>query len=246
VVNRTFERAQEMAERIGGIAVPYDRLYESIAESDIVISSTAATEYVITKRDLAPVSRARTLPLFLIDIAVPRDIDPAVNDLGGVFLYDIDDLSGVVESNLEERMTEARRAEGIIDEEMAAFYAWVESMEVVPTVAAIRAKAEVIRQMELEKALKRLDLSEKDRKTVEALSCAIVNKMLHGPTARLKKAASGRDGYEYVEVARALYGLEDSEERNGPGAFRNLLNLRAREIVEKQKETGDTFGDCGA
>ncbi|MDO8848009.1 MAG: glutamyl-tRNA reductase [Coriobacteriia bacterium] len=246
VVNRTFERAQEMAARFSGTAVPYESLYEAVRESDIVISSTAATEYVVTKRDLAPVSRTRTRPLFLIDIAVPRDIDPAVNDLGGVFLYDIDDLNGVVSSNLEERMSEAHRAEGIIDEEITAFYAWVESMEVVPTVAAIRAKAEVIREMELEKALKRLDLGEKDRKTVEALTCAIVNKMLHGPTARLKKAAAGKDGYEYMEMARALYGLEDSEEKSGPGAFRNLLNLRAREIVDKQKETGDNIGDCGA
>lgn len=246
VVNRTFERAEEMAVRFNGTAVPFDRLYDAVRESDIVISSTAATEYVITKRDLAPVARSRTRPLFLIDIAVPRDIDPAANDLGGVFVYDIDALNGVVESNLEERMVEAHRAEGIIDEEIAAFYAWVESMEVVPTVAAIRAKAEVIRQMELEKALKRLDLSEKDRKTVEALTCAIVNKMLHGPTARLKKAAAGKDGYEYMEVARALYGLEDTEEKSGPGAFRNLLNLRAREIVEKQKEAGENVGDCGA
>jgi glutamyl-tRNA reductase len=235
-----------MAARFCGTAIPYDQLYEGTREADIVISSTAATEYVITKRDLAPVARSRTRPLFLIDIAVPRDIDPDVNDLGGVFLYDIDDLSGVVESNLEERMAEARRAEGIIDEEIASFFGWVESMEVVPTVAAIRAKAEVIREMELEKALKRLDLSDRDRKTVEALTCAIVNKMLHGPTARLKKAAAGKAGYEYMEVARALYGLEDSEDRGGPGAFRNLLNLRAREIVEKQKETGENVGDCGS
>lgn len=246
VANRTFERAEEMAGRFSGTAIPYDQLYEGIREADIVISSTAATEYVITKRELAPVARSRTRPLFLIDIAVPRDIDPDVNDLGGVFLYDIDDLSGVVESNLEERMAEARRAEGIIDEEIASFFSWVESMEVVPTVAAIRAKAEVIREMELERALKRLDLSDRDRKTVEALSCAIVNKMLHGPTARLKKAAAGKDGYEYMEVARALYGLEDSEDKSGPGAFRNLLNLRAREIVEKQKETGENVGDCGS
>lgn len=242
VANRTFARAEEMAAKFSGVPIPYEQLYESMREADIVISSTAATEYVITKADLAPVTRSRTRPLFLIDIAVPRDIDPGVNDLGSVFLYDIDDLSGVVESNLEERMVEARRAEGIIEEEMAAFFAWVESMEVVPTVAAIRAKAEVIRTMELEKALRKLDISEKDRKTVEALTCAIVNKMLHGPTARLKKAAEGREGYEYMEIARALYGLEDTDERSGPGAFRNLLNLKAREIVEKQKETGEGFG----
>lgn len=246
VANRTFERAQEMAARFAGAAIEYDRLYEGIGEADIVISSTAATEYVITKQALAPGARGRTRPLFLIDIAVPRDIDPGVNDLGGVFLYDIDDLNGVVESNLEERMVEARRAENIIDEEIAAFFAWVESMEVVPTVAEIRAKAEVIRQIELEKALRRLDVSDKDRKTVEALTCAIVNKMLHGPTARLKKAASGKDGYQYVEIARALYGLEDSEDKSGPGAFRNLLNKRARDLVDRQKETGESVGDCGA
>jgi glutamyl-tRNA reductase len=117
-------------------------------------------------------------------------------------------------------------------------------LEVVPTVAAIRAKAEAIRQMELEKAFKRLDLSEKDRQTVEALTCAIVNKMLHGPTARLKKAAVGKDGYVYVDIARELYGLDDVDDKHGPGAFRNLLNLRAREIVEKQKEMGDSIGSC--
>lgn len=245
VTNRTLSRAEEMAERFKGTAVEYDRLYEAIREADIVISSTSATDYVITKKDLAAVARTRTRPLFFIDIAVPRDIDPAVNDLGGVFLYDIDDLSGVVEANLEERMVEARRAEGIIDEEIAAFCAWSESMEVVPTVAAIRAKAEVIRRMELEKALKRLDLSDRERETVEALTSAIVNKMLHGPTTRLKKAAADPGGLDYVEVARVLYGLEDTEDKSGPGAFRNLLNLKAREIVEKHTtESGESIGNC--
>ena len=244
VANRTFERAEEMAARFQGTAVPFDQLYDHVREADIVISSTAATEHVVTKHPLAKALRGRNRALFLIDIAVPRDIDPAVNSLPGVFLYDIDDLNGVVEANLEERMTEARRAEGIIDEEVAAFIGWLESMEVVPTVAAIRAKAEVIRQMELEKALKRLELSEKELKTIDALTCAIVNKMLHGPTARLKQAAGGKEGYTYMEIARALYGLEDSEDKRGPGAFRNLINLRAREIVEKQKETGDSIGSC--
>ena len=246
VANRTFERAEDIAARFNGTAIPYERFYDSIRDTDIVISSTAATGYVITKEALAPAAKNRPRPLFLIDIAVPRDIDPAVNDLSNVFLYDIDNLSGVVEANLEERMTEARRAEGIIDEEIAAFYSWVESMEVVPTVTAIRAKAEVIRQMELEKALKRLDLSDKERKTVEALTCAIVNKMLHGPTARLKKLSVGKDGYLYVDAARVLYGLDDSEDKQGPGAFRNLINLRAREIVDRQTETGEGIGDCGA
>jgi glutamyl-tRNA reductase len=244
VANRTYERAQELAERFDGEAIRFEDLFTRMREADIVISSTAATSYVVAKADVAPVLKGRGgQPLFLIDIAVPRDIDPAVNDLHGVFLYDIDDLSGVVESNLEERTREAQRAEVIIEDEIGKFITWRESLEVVPTVAAIRAKAEALRQGELEKALKRLgDLSDKEVQTVEALTSAIVNKMLHGPTHRLKQAASLKDGYTYVEIARALYGLDDSDDRHGHGVLRNLLNLRAREIHDDQDtETRDSL-----
>ncbi|MDZ4655354.1 MAG: glutamyl-tRNA reductase [Coriobacteriia bacterium] len=245
VANRTYERAAELAERFEGEAIRYDELFTRMAEADIVISSTAAQHYVITRDAIAATLKARgRRPLFLIDIAVPRDIEPAVNDLGNVFLYDVDDLNGVIESNLGERMREARRAEAIIEEEIVAFLGWIESLEVVPTITAIRDKAEVIRQAELEKALKRLDgLSEKERQTVEALSCAIVNKMLHGPTSRLRQTAGAKDGFTVVETARHLYGLEDAEARHGHGVLRNLLNLRARELAEdKRKETGDSVG----
>ncbi len=244
VANRTFERAQELAERFNGEAIRYDDLYERMHDADIVISSTAATHYVITKEHVAKSMRGRGgRPLFLIDIAVPRDIEPAVNDLSNVFLYDIDDLSGVVESNLEERMREARRAEVIIEDEFAAFARWRESLEVQPTVAAIRARADVIRQAELEKACKRLgNLSEKDIETINALTCAIVNKMLHGPTQRLKQAAEAKDGYEYIETARHLYGLDDSEGR-GHGRLRDLLNRRTKDVVETAgNEMGDSLG----
>ncbi len=245
VANRTYERAVELAERFDGEAIRYDELFARMPEADIVISSTAAQHYVITRDDVAATLRARGgRPLFLIDIALPRDIEPEANELSNVFLYDIDDLNGVVESNLEERMREAKRAEVIIDEEIDTFLGWLESLEVVPTIAAIRDKAEVIRTAELEKALKRLGgLSDKERQTVEALSCAIVNKMLHGPTARLKQAAGTKDGFSMVETARHLYGLEDSDSRQGHGVFRNLLNLRAKELVEdKRKEIGDSVG----
>ncbi|MHB8924288.1 MAG: glutamyl-tRNA reductase, partial [Coriobacteriia bacterium] len=244
--NRTYERAVELAEKFNGEAIAYDALYDRMRDADIVISSTAATEYVVTKADVAGMMRGRgSRPLFLIDIAVPRDIDPAVNDLSNVFLYDIDSLNGVVESNLEERMQEARRAEVIIDEEIAEFARWRESLEVVPTIATIRAKAEVIRQSEMEKALKRLGgLSEKELQTIDALTCAIVNKMLHGPTARLKQASEGTDGYVYVETARSLYGLDESEAKHGHGLLRNLLNRKAREIQDQpaSPEMGDTLG----
>jgi len=228
VANRTFSRAEELAEKFGGTAIPYEELFDRMASSDIVISSTAATGYVITKDQVAAARRGRRVgPLFLIDIALPRDIDPAVNDLADVYLYNIDDLNGVVSANLEERMREAERAEVIIAQEMAAFEVWLESMEVVPTVAAIRSKAETIRQAELEKAIKRLGgLSEKELQTVDALTASIVNKMLHGPTQRLKDVASQKDGYTYVETARFLYGLDSNPEGKSPhglGLIRSLL-----------------------
>ncbi|PKQ20982.1 MAG: glutamyl-tRNA reductase [Actinobacteria bacterium HGW-Actinobacteria-6] len=244
VANRTFERARELAERFNGEAIRYDDLYERMRDADIVISSTAATHYVITKEHVAQSMRGRGgRPLFLIDIAVPRDIEPAVNDLSNVFLYDIDDLSGVVESNLEERMREARRAELIIDEEFSAFSRWRESLEVQPTVAAIRARADIIRRSELEKACKRLgSLSDKELQTIDALTCAIVNKMLHGPTQRLKHAAEAKDGYEYIETARHLYGLDESEGR-GHGKLRDLLTKRAKDVSETTgNEIGDSLG----
>lgn len=251
VANRTYERAEELARRFCGLAIRYDELFERMRDADIVISSTAATHYVVTKQDVAAARRGRKgNPLFLIDIAVPRDIDPDVNELDDVFLYDIDDLSGVVESNLEDRMREARRAEEVIAEEMVAFERWIESMEVVPTVAAIRAKAEQVRFAELEKALKRLGgLSEKELKTVDALTTSIVNKMLHGPTARLKMVAGEKDGYTYVEAARFLYGLDTNPEGRAThaGLIRSLFG-RAERAAERaadksaQNEMGDTIG----
>jgi len=241
VANRTYERAVELAEKFEGEAIRYDDLFERMRDADIVISSTAATHYVVHRADVAEVMKRRSgRPLFLIDIAVPRDIEPEVNDLAGVFLYDIDDLNGVVSSNLEERMREAKRAEVIIEEEQREFEAWLESMEVVPTIAAIRAKAEAVRAEELEKALKRLGgLSEKEIATVEALSQSIVNKMLHGPTARLKLAAAEKDGYEYVDTARHLWGLDADDKAKRAHGLMGLLGLAPK---PRKDETGETLG----
>ncbi len=242
VANRTYERAVDLARRFEGEPIRYEDLFTRMRDADIVISSTAAPGYVVTRGDVAEVMKKRSgRPLFFIDIALPRDIDPAVNDLNNVFLYDIDDLSGVVESNLEERMREAAQAEIIIEDEIAAFERWLESMEVVPTIAAIRAKSERMRAEEMEKALKRLDgLSEKEIATVEALTQAIVNKMLHGPTARLKAAAAEKDGYEYVDSARHLWGLDsqDAKPRHAHG-LRGLLGLTDK---ARKDETGESLG----
>jgi len=246
VANRTYERAVELAERFAGEAIEYEHLFDRMVEADIVISSTAATDYVVRKEQVAEHRRARKgRPLFFIDIAVPRDIDPAVNDLGDVYVYDIDSLNGVVETNLEERMREAERAEVIISEEMGEFERWLESLEVVPTVTAIRAKAEQVRLAELERAMKRLGgLSEKEMQTVEALTCSIVNKMLHGPTERLKHVSSEKDGYEYVEAARFLYGLDTNPEGKSPhkGLIRTILGRAEKSGTPAKGEMGDTFG----
>ena len=250
VANRTYERAVELAKMFSGEAIAYEDLGKHLGDADILISSTAATEYVVDKPMVAAAMKSRRgKPLFLIDIALPRDIDPAVNDLGDVFLYNIDDLSGVVEANLEVRMREAEKAETIIAEEMVAFEAWLESMEVVPTVAAIRAKAEQVRHAELEKAIKRLGgLSEKELKTIDAMSRAIVNKMLHGPTNRLKEVSGERYGVAYIEAARYLYGLDTNPGGKSPhtGLLKSILG-RAKGVsdaaAEKDAgEMGDTVG----
>ncbi len=242
VANRTYERAVELAQRFEGEAIPYDELFDRMAESDIVISSTAATDYVVTKDRVAAARKGRRgAPLFLIDIALPRDIEPSVNDLSDVYLYNIDDLNGVVSANLEERMREAERAEVIIGEEMAAFEAWLESMDIVPTVAAMRARAEEIRVAEMQRAIKRLGgLSEKELQTVEMLSCSIVNKMLHDPTSRLKEVAASKDGYQYVAAARYLYALDGEAPKERGGLLRSLLGRGDK--AAKKNEMGDSIG----
>ena len=241
VANRTWERAVELAERFDGEPVPYEDLFERMREADIVITSTAATGFVMGPEQVARAMHGRRSPLFLIDIAVPRDVDPAVNDLSNVFLYDTDDLNGVVQSNLEERTREAKRAEVIIAEETQVFARWLESMEVVPTIAEIRAQAEKVREEEMARAVRRLDaLSEKDLATVEALTQAIVKKMLHDPTDRLRRSAAEKDGYVLIETARQLYGL-DAEDRDGARRHRSR-SLQARPQKPEAEGTEERLG----
>lgn len=241
VANRTFERAVELAEKFEGTAIPFDDLFEHMGKADIVISSTSAPHYVIDKEHVAAVMKGRRAPLFFIDIALPRDVDPAVNDLPNAFVYDIDDLNGVVQSNLDERMHEARRAEVIIDEEIAAFDAWLESMEVEPTIRAIRAGAETLRQAEYEKAVRRLGaLSEKDLACVEAMSQAIVSKLLHGPTTQVRQAATGKQAYVYVDTIRRLYGLEGDQDKTGRAW--GLRSLLKRGEAAHSDDKGETVG----
>jgi glutamyl-tRNA reductase len=210
VASRTRERAEKLADRFDGQAVPFDQVGEELASADVVVSSTSAPEYVLTAEQI-PDRKGR--PLFVIDLAVPRDVDPAVAAVDGCYLYDIDDLQAVVSESLSGRWREAARAETIVAHEAERFRDWQASLDVVPAIASLRKRAESIRSGELAKAEGRLEgLSESERRTVESLTTQIVNKLLHVPIVRLKQAAA-TEGAGYVEVARHLFGLGEEKER---------------------------------
>jgi glutamyl-tRNA reductase len=183
-------------------------LERELEHADVVVSSTSSPGYVL---DAPTVERARRgRQLLLIDLAVPRDLDPAIHELDGCYLYDIDDLQAIVAETLAGRRGEAERAEAIVAAEAEKFHEWQASLDVVPAIASLRARAEEIREAELRKAegmLGRLDESE--RNAVESLTAQIVNKLLHLPTVRMKQAAAAADGVIYAEAVRHLFGLED-------------------------------------
>jgi glutamyl-tRNA reductase len=209
VTNRTFERAEKLAEEFDGKAVPFDSFVDHLAEVDIVMTSTGAPNFILGKRQMEEVlKRRKNRPMFLIDIAVPRDIDPKVNDISNTYLYDVDDLQGVVQANLKERQKEAGKAEAIVEQEIGQFHLWLGNLEVKPTVIALRHKLEEIRQQELEKTFGNLkDLSGKQRKSIEAMAGAIINKILHKPTAILKNSQKDMSGEDYVDAIRTLFDL---------------------------------------
>lgn len=217
VANRTIERAVRLAQRFNGTAVGLAELTDRLAEVDILISSTGATDLILRKEDVKPLMRQRmNRPLFLIDIAVPRDLDPELNDLDNVYLYDIDDLKNVVDLNKAEREKEAVRAEGIVAEEVIKFGQWLEGMEIAPTIAALRQKANAIRETEVARTMANLkSLTDAERKSVEMLANAIVNKLLHEPTVFLKSCASHGDGQARLDCARRLFGLDSDQQCAG-------------------------------
>jgi glutamyl-tRNA reductase len=216
VVNRSEGRAASLARQFGGEALGWDHLTQALWRSDIVITSTAAPHAILRPDMAGAVMRMRrNRPLFLIDIAVPRDIDPAVGELTNVFLYDIDDLQRVVATNLEQRRREVPRVQAIVAQEVAAFMAWFRAREVVPTIVNLREHMDGIREAELAWAMSKLEgLSEQERKVVLTFSQRLVNKILHQPTVRLKEHAHSREAYRYTEALRDLFGIDDNR---GPG-----------------------------
>ena len=210
VANRTYEKAVDFSQRFKAEPVRFEDLHAYMIRADIVISSTGAQEAVITRSGMHKIMQERRhSPIFLIDIAVPRDVEPDAGDVQNVFLYNIDDLKAVVDANLSERQTEAEKVEVLILEEIEDFTEWLSSLDVVPTIAELKEMAESIRNEEVEKVLNKLgDLSDKDKNEIGAMAKVILSKMLHEPVIRLKAKGEDKDQYLYVETLRYLFGLE--------------------------------------
>lgn len=212
VANRTYERGCELAKEFNGRPVKFEEFLNEMVRTDIVICSTGAPAYVVMKSQMQKVMKERKQrSVFIIDISVPRNIDPEINDLDNVYLYNIDDLQGVVDTNVSERGKEAEKAEEIIEEEIETFLKWQSSLDSVPTIVALREKAEEIKREELDRLLNRIsNLDEKEKKAIEYMATAIVNKLIHPPTAALKGSSEDRD--ILTATIRRLYGINDEKD----------------------------------
>lgn len=218
VANRTLERAVELAKRFRADTTPFEHLLDALRSADIVLTSTGSPHFILNYENVkAKMRERRNRPLFFIDIAVPRDIDPEVNRLDNVYLYDIDDLQGVIELNKEERKKEAERAEHIIAEETIKFQDWLGTLNVVPTIIALREKAENIRKSDLQRTLSHLPhLSESDRQAIEVLTESIVKKILHDPILFLKKKSERNSKELFLDFAQQLFNVSDVSDSDSP------------------------------
>jgi glutamyl-tRNA reductase len=211
VTNRTFERAVEMARMFEGAAIPFDHLNEHIDRADIVISSTGAPHFVITRADAENIIRKRkNKPVFFIDIAVPRDIDPAVNAVDNVFLYDIDDLQKTVDENLRDRLGEASRAEDIIDREVLSFCDREHTRNLGPTIVAVREAADRLRREVIERHRRHLGpLTAEQQEALDRITQSLVNSLLHRPVSELKRTARDPEGHRTVDLIRRIFDVRD-------------------------------------
>lgn len=211
VANRTFGVGVELARRFSGTAIRFEEITQTLTNADIIISSTGSPDYVIDYASVRPAMRKRrNRPLFFIDIAVPRDIDPEINRLENAFVYDIDDLQGVIDDNLNSRHNESIKADRIIDEAVLRFRQWQNSLDVVPTIKEIRAKLHAIAEAELARTLQSMqNLSPEDEAALLKMIGAIVNKSLHDPTIFLKNPGTHRDKSLYIDMVRKIFNIEE-------------------------------------
>ena len=229
VANRTVGTARELASRVGGRGVGFEELRDELEAADIVISSTDAPHAILMREHVEDaVSRRGGRPMVMVDISVPRDLDPAIADVPGVLLYDIDDLERVVEANLNGRRLEAQRGEGYIGGAVAQFSAWRDGRAATPAIAELRERAEEIRRDELARVEGQWDsISEADRERLNAVTKGIVNKLLHEPTVRARAAAAEGDALRHLESLRHLFGLDgDVVEAPAPAESREAASKR--------------------
>jgi glutamyl-tRNA reductase len=229
VANRHYDRAIGLAQRFGGDAVRFEELPEQLAAADIVVSATNSPHHIVERDGLEQVMETRDgRPLLLVDIAVPRDIEPECREIAGVSLHDIDDVQQIVERNMSGREAEARRAEPILAAELDRFERWLGSLEVVPTIASLRERAdETARRVLAENEGRWEELSDADRERLGAMARAIVARLLHEPTVRMKRSAGSDSAYLYVSALRELFGLDADTEPEGEGES-NVTELRRR------------------
>jgi glutamyl-tRNA reductase len=212
VANRTFERGVQLADRFGAAAVGFEEIESQLIDADIVVASTAFPGYVVTHEMVKnSLRKRRSRPLFFVDIAVPRDVEPEVNSLSNVYVYDMDDLKGVVDLNKEQRQQEAVRAERIVKEEVVKFEKWLDTLSVVPTIVSLREKADSIIQAELKKSASALtELTPAQMSAVKILTRSIAEKVISDPIVFLKKKADRPVVNAYLDVTRKLFGLDDN------------------------------------
>ena len=215
VINRTPERASQLAEKFHGTTFPYQDLYEHVDQADIVITSTGAP-HAIFRREHGErfMGRRKNRPMFFIDIAVPRDVDPEMNKVDGVFVYDIDDLQQVVSSHVADRKREAQRAQEIVDTEVERFATRIQTLSVVPTIVSLQEQLELVRQAEVDRVRGRLGaLTPEQEMAIEAMTRGIVNKVLHTPITTLKSAAREPESTTVIELVRRLFNLDDTKKK---------------------------------
>ncbi len=217
VTNRTYDRAVTLAQEIKGETIRFEEMALGLKRADIVISATDSSQYLIRHDQIAKLMKERKQkPVFFIDIADPRDVEPSVGDIENAYLYNIDDLQKVANENIKDREKEARKAEAIVKDEVAKFVHWYQSLEITPTIVALRKKFDEIRNKELEKTFSlHPHFSEKERQSLEALTSAIINKILHDPLTRVKQKDEEAMSDFYIDTLRTLFQLPDltSEER---------------------------------
>lgn len=224
VANRTYERGVALAKKFNGEAVPIEHLYETVDKADIVLSSTGAPVTIFRKEHGEKfLSRRKNRPMFFLDIAVPRDVDPKMNDLDGIFVYNIDDLQQVVASHLSDRTQEAQRAEAIVDSEVEKFEERLRTLDVVPTIVSLQEHLETVRQAEIDRVRGRLgQLSPEQELAVEAMTRGIINKIMHTPITTLKTAAKEPESTTVIELVRKIFNLREKTKTEAASSNVNI------------------------